>query len=327
MLTSIVFPMYNEDENVEPLFNRLSKLTKSVDFDIEIIAVNNGSSDQTQEKLDNIVDDTTTASASLDCKVKIISLTRNFGYDNAILTGLEHAEGDYIVIMDGDLQDPPEEIPRFVEKAEQGFEIVYGLRNKRTENFMIRIFIKIFYFWWSKVSGYGFPKNAGNFCVISNRVAKSINSLKENNKYFRGVRAWFGYSSLGLEYNRTHRSGGTSKFSFASYLIYGIEGITSFSTAPVRMLTLLGIAGIFLSFIGFVIILFHKLFLVFYPNLFSYEIAAGWTSLFLLIIILISVNLLGLGLIGEYIARIYEETKGRPRVVVDKINIKNKRKA
>ncbi len=325
MLTSIVFPMYNEEENVEPLFNRLLELSKSIDFDIEIIAVNNGSFDQTQDKLDSIVSASESENVpSLECKIKVISLTRNFGYDNAILTGLEHAEGDYIAIMDGDLQDPPEEIPKFIEKIKQGYEIVYGLRNKRTENFIIRIFIRLFYFWWSKVSGYGFPKNAGNFCVISSRVAKSINSLKETNKYFRGVRAWFGYSSLGLEYNRVHRSGGTSKFSFASYLVYGIEGITAFSTAPIRMLTLVGIGGIALSFIGFIIILFHKLFVVFYPNIFNTEIAAGWTSLFLLIIILISVNLLGLGLIGEYIARIYEETKGRPRVVVNKISIKNK---
>ena len=323
MLISIVFPMYNEQENVKPLFDRMSKVLATIkeEEEYEIIVINNGSSDNTYEELIKILEASKGGGTGFsEWDIKILTFTRNFGYDNAILTGLEHANGNYIFVMDGDLQDPPEEIPRFLDKVREGYEIVYGLRNKRTESRLIKIFISIFYYWWSRINKYEFPKNAGNFCVITKKVADNINSLRETSKYFRGVRAWLGYNAVGLEYERVERERGVSKFSFISYLNYGIVGITAFSTTPIRMLTISGIIGILISIFGFLVILFQKLFIVFFPSVLNYDIAAGWTSIGLLIMVSISINLLGLGLLGEYIARIFEEIKARPKAILERID-------
>ena len=317
MLVTIIFPMFNEASNVEELFNRIFLIVKDQKFKWEIIAIDNGSQDNTSEKLEKIIKKyKRTHKKYQNLKIEIITLTRNFGYDNAILTGIEQSSGDYVTIMDGDLQDPPEEIPRFLAKIQEGYDIVYGIRNKRTESGLIKLFIKLFYFLWSKSSIIKFPKNAGNFCILSKKIINDINSLTEVNKYFRGVRAWFGYNSYGLIYERDIRKTGKSKFSFINYLIYGIEGITSFSTLPIRFLTVLGLFGLTLSFFSILFIIFQKILLTFYPSIIDFEILSGWTSLIILIIIGISINLIALGIIGEYVARILEEIKKRPRTVI-----------
>jgi len=315
MKVSIVFPMYNEAENVSKIFDRIFDTLKNTKCSIEILAVNNGSYDNTLNELKKILN----LKKYSNWKIYIISFSRNFGYDNAILSGLDYSTGDYIFIMDGDLQDPPEEIPKFLDKIKEGYEIVYGLRKKRTETFIIKLFIKMFYFLWNKLTTNNFPKDAGNFCVMTRKVVDEINKINETNKYFRGIRAWIGFSSVGLEYKRVDRSFGVSKFSFMSYLFYGLEGITSFSTAPLRLLTLTGIVGLVLSFISAFTILSIKILSIYYSTLVEYNIATGWTTLSLLILISISINFLGLGILGEYIAKIYDETKMRPKYIIDHI--------
>lgn len=317
MLISIIFPMFNEENNVDELFDRIYLNIKNLSSKWEIIAINNGSVDKTAQRLDKIIRDSKSKKFPYnDLKINVITLTRNFGYDNAILTGIEKCKGDYVIIMDGDLQDPPEEIPRFLNKIKEGYDIVYGIRNKRTESIPIKIFISIYYFIWSRISIIKFPKNAGNFCVLSRIVVNEINSLTEVNQYFRGIRAWFGYKSCGLIYERKIRKNGNSKFSFLNYFIYGIEGITSFSTVPIRFLTILGFFGIILSFFIILLIIIQKFLSIFYPSLYTYYIMPGWTSLMILTIISLSINLIGLGIIGEYIARILEEVKKRPKAVI-----------
>ena len=158
--------------------------------------------------------------------------------------GLEQALGDFIVILDGDQQDPPEVIPKFFKKAQEGYGVVYGIREKRTETLILKIFISIFYWFWSKFSNIEMPKNAGNFCVISKEVKNSILSMPETNLYFRGIRAWSGIKSTGIVYNRDQRHLGDTKFSFIKYINYALDGITSFSTIPLRVLTYGGAFGI-----------------------------------------------------------------------------------
>ena len=316
MKLSIIFPMYNEEENVSELFSRIKQSLKDINCTVEILAINNGSYDNTLKELKRI----SSLKNYKSWKINIISFSRNFGYDNAIISGLDHSSGDYTFIMDGDLQDPPEEIPRFLKEIQKGFDIVYGLRKKRTETILIRLFIKVFYFFWSKLTKYNFPKDAGNFCVLNKKVVREINKLHETNKYFRGIRAWVGFNPKGLEYVRVDRSHGLSKFTFMSYLFYGLEGITAFSTAPLRLLTIVGIVGLILSLLSGLSIFLIKLFSIFSPDFFEFDIITGWTTLSILILLSISVNFLGLGIMGEYVGRIYDETKKRPKYIIDKID-------
>jgi len=315
MKLSIIFPMYNESENVSELFSRIYKTVNNLKFTIEILAINNGSYDDTLIELKKIMK----FSKYKNWEINTISFSRNFGYDNALLSGLEHSSGNYVFIMDGDLQDPPEEIPRFLNKIQEGYEIVYGLRRKRTETFIIKFFIKIFYYLWNKLTKENFPKDAGNFCVMSKKVVNEINKINETNKYFRGIRAWVGFRSTGLEYQRVDRSFGTSKFSFMTYLFYGVEGITAFSTTPLRLLTIFGIIGLLISIISGSVIFTVKVLSIYFPATVAYNIATGWTTLSLLILLSISINFLGLGILGEYIGKIYDETKMRPKYIIDKI--------
>lgn len=316
MKISIIFPMYNESENVSELFSRIYKTVRNIKSSIEILAINNGSNDNTLIELKKIMN----SQKYKNWEINTISFSRNFGYDNALLSGLDHSSGDYIFIMDGDLQDPPEEIPRFLNKIQEGYEIVYGLRKKRTETFIIKFFIKVFYYLWNKLTKDSFPKDAGNFCVMSKKVVHEINKINETNKYFRGIRAWVGFRSTGLEYQRVDRSFGTSKFSFTTYLFYGLEGITAFSTTPLRLLTISGIIGLLFALILGSVIFTIKVLSIYFPTLIAYNIATGWTTLSLLILISISINFLGLGILGEYVGRIYDETKMRPKYIIDKID-------
>jgi dolichol-phosphate mannosyltransferase len=310
--------MYNEADCVEELLLRLYKILETRQELFEIIAIDNGSSDDTAailkshgvifEKLENF------------SSLKIIQLIRNFGYDSAVITGIEHSSGDKAVIMDGDLQDPPEVIPHFLAKSYEGYDVVYGKREKRTEGFFISLFIKIYYFIWSRIYSKTFPDKGGNFGVIDRNVIDLIKSLPEREIYFRGLRAWVASNSIGLVYTRHKRTKGKTKFSFLKYVIYGINGITSFTVFPIRAMTITGIIGIFISFLLGFIITISKI-----QNVLGVDptnsIAPGWSSLALLILISISLNLFCLGVIGEYVGRIYQEVKGRPRVVVRKTDL------
>ena len=239
--------MYNEADCVEELLTRLYKIIETRQELFEIIAIDNGSSDDTTarlksngvifEKLENFT------------SLKIVQLTRNFGYDNAVVTGIEHSTGDKAVVMDGDLQDPPEVIPRFLAKSDEGYDVVYGKREQRTEGFFIKLFIKFFYIIWSNINKKTFPNKAGNFGVINKKVIESIKSLPEREMYFRGIRAWVSDHSTGLVYVRNPRTKGKTKFSFLKYLIYGIDGIASFTVFPIRAITVTGIIGILISFV------------------------------------------------------------------------------
>jgi dolichol-phosphate mannosyltransferase len=314
---SVVIPAYNEQGNIKPLLERIEKVMAGVEGTYEIVIVDNGSIDGTPVILDELV--------KKYPSLVIVTLSRNFGYDGAVTTGLEYAQGSWVIIMDGDQQDPPEVIPEFIEKAREGYSIVYGIRVKRTEGWIIALMMKTFYHIWKRIANIDVPKNAGNFCVMSRDVVEIINRMPERNKFIRGLRAWTGYPSAGIVYHRDERKIGETKFSFFSYLNHALNGITSFSTVPLRVFTYLGIIGLIVcSVFGFYVITIRVLSMI-GLNVVSFKYAGGWATLATLIITLISINFIGLGITGEYIGRIFEEVKKRPNFLVRKVVRSNDR--
>lgn len=308
---SIVFPVYNEEGNIVPLIKRLEAVMVKITKKYEIVIIDNGSFDSTPKILNNIIH-------KHSCIV-VITLSRNFGYDCAIATALEYTKGEWVILIDGDQQDPPEIIPQFIAKANKGFDIVYGIRAKRTENFLLGFQMKLFYSIWKKIANISVPKNAGNFSIMSRKVINIINSLPERNKFIRGLRAWTGYPSTGIVYQREERKLGKTKFSFLSYLNHALNGITSFSTVPLRVFSVVGFFGVLGCILFGLYVVITRILYLFGYKIVDYSNASGWTTIALLIISAISINLLGLGIIGEYIARILEEVKGRPNSLVLKI--------
>ena len=308
---SIVVPVFNEGENIAPLVERIEKVMEGVEGVHEIVIVDNGSYDATLAILDDLV-----------CKylsLVVVTLSRNFGYDGAIATGLEYTRGKWIIIMDGDQQDPPEVIPQFICKAKEGYDIVYGIRAKRTEGWLMGLQMKTFYRIWTKIANISIPKDAGNFGILSCEVVNVINRMPERNKFIRGLRAWTGYPSTGIVYQRDQRNLGKTKFSFFSYLNNAINGITSFSTVPLRMFTYLGAFGLIACIVFGIYVFLIRFLSLIGIDIVDFKYAGGWTTQSLLILTLISVNFIGLGIMGEYISRISEEVKHRPNSLVRKV--------
>ena len=308
---SVVIPAYNEQGNIKPLLERIEKVMAGVEGTYEIVIVDNGSFDGTPVILNEFV--------GKYPSLVIVTLSRNFGYDGAITTGLEYARGSWVIIMDGDQQDPPEVIPQLIDKAKEGYDIVYGVRAKRTERWFLALQIKIFYRIWKKIVNINVPKDAGNFSIISREVVDIIKRMPERNKFIRGLRAWTGYASTGLIYQREERILGETKFSFLAYLNHALNGITSFSIVPLRMFTYTGLAGLLMCSTFGLFLLLTKAFELFGSRLLSWNIPTGTTTVGLLVLIAISINLLGFGILGEYIGSIFEEVKKRPNFLVRKI--------
>ena len=310
---SIIIPAYNEEDNIRPLVDRIKNTMVHVNGSYEIVIVDNGSYDSSPMILENLL--------RQEKSIVVVTLSRNFGYDGAITTGLKYASGNWVIIMDGDQQDPPESIPEFIHKAKEGFSIVYGIRSKRTEGILIGWQIKIFYKLWKKIANIDAPRDAGNFGIMSQEVVKIINRMPERNKFLRGLRAWTGYPSIGIKYQRDDRKSGETKFSYLKYIDHALNGITSFSTVPLRILTYVGSLGLIICTFFSIFLIFSKI--VEILGYLPYKIASGTTTLALLMIIAISVNILSMGILGEYISRIMEEVKNRPSALVTKVNYSN----
>ena len=313
---SIVIPIFNEEENIRPLTERLVSVMKATDSTYEIVFIDNGSIDKSPIILGDLLNEFG--------NLKVITLSRNFGYDGGISSGFEYAKGSRIIIMDGDQQDPPEEIPRFISKAKEGYDIVYGIRKKRNKGFLLNLQMKFFYRIWKQVVTINVPKDAGNFGIISREVMDIIKDMPERNKFIRGLRAWTGYPSVGIEYKRDRRSLGKTKFSFVNYLNHAVNGITSFSTAPLRMFSYLGFIGLSCCFLFGLYIFITRIISILGYNIIDYGDISGTATIILLILAVLSINLFGLGIIGEYIGRILEEVKKRPNYIVKKVRNSSK---
>ena len=312
---SIVVPMYNEEEVVEACCERLINVLKSMDnYDYEIICINDGSKDKTVSMLEEI--------ANSDSRIKVLAFSRNFGHQCAVTAGLKEVTGDVAVIIDADLQDPPELIPDMVKHWEDGYDVVYGKRKTREGESKFKLMTaNMFYKMLNTLSDVDIPKDVGDFRLVDRKIVDQMNALPEHNKFLRGLWSWLGYKQYAFEYERKERFAGKTKYPLKKMLKLAGDGIIGFSTKPLKMCAALGIISIGLSFI---VLLYSILAYIFnFGNLVS-----GWTSIMVAITFFSGVQLLSLWILSEYVGRIYDETKQRPQYIVNKtINIKNKNEA
>ena len=306
---SVVIPMYCEEEVAEECYKRVSKTLK--EYEYEIIFVNDGSQDKTLKILEEI--------ARKDSNVKVISFSRNFGHQAAVTAGIKEVTGDAIVIMDADLQDPPELIPDMLKYWEQGNEIIYGTRKTRKGESAFKLLTaKMFYKTLNALSDVEIPKDTGDFRLVDRKVIDVINNMPEHNKFLRGLFSWVGFKQMSYEYERQGRVAGKTKYPLKKMLKLASDGIISFSTKPLKLLGTLGVLSIVISVI---ILIYALISYAFKLN----NLSAGWTSIMVAITFFAGIQLLSIWIMSEYIGRIYEETKKRPQYIVDKkINIENK---
>ena len=309
---SVVIPMYYEEEVANECYTRMKKVLGDLkNYEHELIFVNDGSKDKTLPILEEI--------AKKDDNVKVISFSRNFGHQAAVTAGLKKVTGDAVVIIDADLQDPPELIPEMLKLWEDGNEVIYGKRKTREGESHFKLFTaKMFYKTLNALSDVEIPKDTGDFRLVDRKVVDTINSLPEHNKFLRGVFSWVGYKQIPYEYERNERFAGTTKYPLKKMLKLASDGIIGFSTKPLKLVGALGIISIIIS----LIILIYAL-ISFACKL--NNLSSGWTSLMVAITFFAGVQLLSIWIMSEYVGRIYDETKKRPQYIIDKeINTNNK---
>lgn len=302
-LISFVIPAYNEEDCIDKLCEALAKLFDSLSarYDCEAVIVENGSHDTTYEKL--------LAIRAKDDRIKILKLARNFGADGGVTAGLHFAAGDAAVIMCADLEDPPETVPFFIEKWEQGFQNVYGIVKRRQGTWLRRVNSKIFYWVINKMTGDLIPRSVSDFRLIDRKVVNAVNRMGESTRMLRGIIAWTGFKSTGVEFNRGNRVGGESKASTKVVLKLAIRGILSFSYIPLKIATVL---GVLLSVISFVAMIIYTIKFLFYGVPFD-----GYGTIVCLILLLFGFLFIILGIMSEYIGMIFEESKDRPNFIVE----------
>ncbi len=310
---SVVIPMYYEEDVANLCYERVSAVLEELKkkYDYEIIFVNDGSKDKTLSILKEI--------ASQNEKVKIVSFSRNFGHQAAVTAGIKEVSGDAVVIMDADLQDPPELIPDMLKLWEDGSEVIYGKRNTRKGESAFKLLTaKMFYSFLNAMSEVDIPKNTGDFRLVDRSVIDVINNLPEHNKFLRGLFSWVGFEQKEFLYDRPKRELGETKYPFKKMLKLAKDGIISFSTKPLKLVGGLGILSIFISF---VILIYSILSYALNWN----NLSDGWTSIMVSITFFAGVQLFSLWIMSEYISRIYDESKGRPEYIIkEKINFDKK---
>ncbi len=302
---SLVVPMYQEDKVVNECYKRLTEVLNSIEnYDYEIICINDGSKDKTLELLEEI--------ASRNNKVKILSFARNFGHQQAVTAGLKYVSGDAIVIIDADLQDPPETIPEMLKLWEEGYQVIYGKRKTREGESSFKLLTaKMFYKTLNALSDVDIPKDTGDFRLVDRQVVDVINSLPEHNKFLRGLWSWCGFKQIPYEYERKERFAGETKYPLKKMLKLASDGIISFSTKPLKFVGALGLIAIAISIC---IMIYTLISFIFKLN----NLTAGWTSLMVAITFFAGVQLLSIWIMSEYIARIHEESKNRPQYIIEK---------
>ncbi len=296
----IVIPVHNEQEMLPALAERLRHLSAELPELTEVIFVDDGSRDASFALLREMVDRQT--------GWRLISFSRNFGQQAAMLAGIQHATTDAVVVMDADLQDPPEVIPKMVALWRQGWDVVYGVRRSRDgENWLKKLTARIFYRLLARMSEIEIPIDAGDFRLMDRKVVLVLSQLGEQRCYLRGLSAWAGFQQIGLEFDRAPRADGATNYNFSRMMSLSIDAFIGFSSAPLRLITRLGILTVMVSILYCLVVLILWLAGINVP---------GWTSMMLVILFLGSVQLISLGVIGEYVATLTIEAKGRPRFIV-----------
>ena len=308
-LLSVIVPVFNEQDVVEITHQRILATLGSVkDLDLEIVYVDDGSRDQTPGLLAQF--------AVADPRICIVTLSRNFGQQAALSAGLRHCAGDVAAIMDADLQDPPEVAVKMLDKWREGYAVVYGVRQSRADSTIQRFLGWAFYRVLAVISDVHIPFDSGDFCVIDRRVIDTLNAMPEKNRFLRGLRAWYGGRQYGFVFDRAKRAAGGSKYSIRRYIKLALDGICGFSLAPLRLVAL---AGALLSALAVFGLLLRSA-----PRLVGCAASAsagapGSTALALLILLLAGVQLLSIGILGEYLGRIHLEVKGRPSYIAENL--------
>lgn len=306
---SIVVPMYNEEAVVDICYKRITDVLRNLEnYEYEIIFINDGSTDKTMEKLEKI--------ANRDSKAKIVVFSRNFGHQSAIVAGLKETSGDAVVMIDSDMQDPPELINDMIKLWEEGNEVVYAKRKTRKGESKFKIYTaKMFYNILNSLSDIDIPKDAGDFRLVDKKVVDIVNSLPEHNKFLRGLFSWTGFKQVPIEYERQERVAGKTKYPVKKMLKLSFDGIIGFSNKPLKLIGGLGIISIFISIM---ILIYSIVSYVFKLN----ELTPGWTSIMVTITFFTGIQLLGIWVLSEYIGRIYDESRNRPQYIIEKkINI------
>lgn len=304
MLISLIVPVFNEEYAIPVFLEQVNNNKELGAYKLEIIFINDGSSDRTESLISEL--------ALQDDRVVAIHFSRNFGKEAALLAGLFQCTGDAVIPMDVDLQDPIEIVPQLIEKWQEGYDVVLARRNDRaSDSYIKRLTSKWFYWLYNSMVENKIVDNVGDFRLMSRVVVESIKELPESNLFMKGLLSWVGFSTTIVEYKRSERSTGQTKFTFKKLLNLALEGITSFSSVPLRFWTYLGSSVALISFIAAVTIILQKLILG--------NPVAGYSSLMVAILFLGGVQLIGIGVLGEYIGKIYKETKRRPRYIIKSV--------
>ncbi|MCB9262478.1 MAG: glycosyltransferase family 2 protein [Flavobacteriales bacterium] len=309
-MISVIIPVYNEQHNIEPVYHRLKLVLDKLNLSREIIYVNDGSSDESAEIINRL--------AKSNSEVKYIHFSRNFGHQIAVSAGLDYATGDKVVIIDADGQDPPEIIEQLYLKSLEGFEVVYAKRAERLgESAMKKATAKWFYRILNKITHVDIPLDTGDFRIIDKKVVEQLRKMPEKRKFLRGQISWIGFNQTFVEYKREERLSGQTGYTYRKMIRFAIDGITSFSNWPLKLAT---ISGFLFSFVGFLLILYTL-----YSRFFTDDYQPGWASQMITIIFIGGIQLIGIGIIGEYISRMNENIQNRPLYIVKESNLRNAR--
>lgn len=309
MQLSIIIPIYNEEKILPELHERLTKAALQITDDYELIFVNDGSRDGSLFGLVQI--------AEKDPKSFYINFSRNFGHQIAVTAGIDNCSGDAVVIIDGDLQDPPELIPELYKKHKEGFEVVYARReNREGESFFKKITAKLFYRILRNLTSVDIPLDTGDFRLIDRKIVDCLKQMPEQNKFLRGQIAWLGFNQTAVYFNRDKRKYGKSGYPLSKMLKFAMDGITSFSDKPLGFVTRL---GFIISGLSFLVILY-----AIFSHFFLKQTITGWTSLIVSSMFIGGVQLISVGIIGEYISRINKNVLNRPLYIIQETNLQNK---
>ena len=302
MLLSVIVPLFNEEEIVAKTFSVLEEELQDIEH--ELIFVNDGSKDRTREILEKLLEQTP--------QNKLVNFSRNFGHQAAFSAGLKHAQGDAVVIIDGDLQDPPSLIKDMLVKWREGYQVVYAQRHKRKgETIFKKATAHLFYKVLHSLTSIEIPQDTGDFRLMDRIVVDQLNALPERNRFLRGLVCWVGFKKIGILYDRAERTAGTSKYPLRKMLRLAMDGITGFSTTPLKISFLMGFLATIIAFGVFIWSILEKF-------LSPTTTVPGWASLMTVIVFFGGIQLMSIGIVGEYIGRIYEEVKQRPLYIEDK---------
>ncbi|HEX6309663.1 MAG TPA: glycosyltransferase family 2 protein [Longimicrobiales bacterium] len=303
-LISLVVPVYNESQVVGEFYRRASAALSAIrDFDYEILFVDDGSHDDSYRQLVSI--------AGQDAHVRVLKFSRNFGHQIAITAGIDHARGDCVVVIDSDLQDPPEVVAILVDKWKEGFDVVYAVRAERDgETAMKLLTASAFYRLLGRIAKVQIPANVGDFRLMSRRAVDQLKQLKEKDRFVRGLVSWIGFRQTGVRYHRDRRYAGETKYPYRKMIKFAMDGIASFSTAPLKLATWLGYVSSLLAFLYLLSVFVQKLMGI---------TVQGWATIMVAIMFLGGVQLICLGILGEYLGRVFNEVKPRPMYIVEEL--------